>query len=320
MDTTKLRVGVIGAASIAKKNIRAIAQSKNCVIAGLASRSVEKAKTFLNDLGLSFDVKIFASYESIITSTEIDALYIPLPTILHVEWAKKAAAAGKHILIEKPVALNLNDLQDIIKACHANNCCYMDGVMFMHHRRTAMLGDLLRDPLVSEVQRVSASFSFNAHEEFFKSNIRASSQGDPLGCLGDLGWYCIRIGLFAFNKGQFADAKSIILPKRCTARCLKWTEDGVPLQVDAHISFSEEGWARELVFDNSFISAFRQRYELVCSSRTLSRGDKVVTCDDFVIPRCQKSASFQVETFPNGGTFIFIYLHIRLIDKLLSLF
>ena len=133
---------------------------------------------------------------------EIDAVYIPLPTSLHLEWVVKAAQAGKHILCEKPVARDAAELATMLAAVAAAGVEFMDGVMFMHHDRLeAMAAVLHGDPFASfgEVQRVTSGFSFSAPDEFFASNIRASAAGDPLGCLGDLGWYCVRFGLFAFG-------------------------------------------------------------------------------------------------------------------------
>lgn len=117
----------------------------------------------------------------------------------------------------------------MLAACEAANVQFMDGVMFMHHARMQKMDAFLRgDPYndFGEVQRVTSGFSFMGNEDFFKSNIRASSSGDPLGCLGDLGWYCVRFGLFAFgwdNKPLAVSAKklkdaSVSLPRHGTRR------------------------------------------------------------------------------------------------------
>lgn len=179
-----IRFGILGTSDISQKNIRAIILSKNCSVVALASRSVERADTFLSNLNLTSCVTVMPTYESLISSKDVDAVYIPLPTTLHLEWSKKAAANGKHILLEKPAATNLCELEEILKVCRENNVCLMDGVMFMHHLRMKILYSILKDPFTPTVTHVNSSFTFNADESWFQSNIRAKSDADCLGsCL-----------------------------------------------------------------------------------------------------------------------------------------
>lgn len=124
-----------------------------------------------------------------------------MPTTFHKEWVRRAANAGKHILIEKPVAVNLIDLIDMIKICLENNVLLMDNVMFMHNKRIHAMTSLKRELFGKDnpVKHVESTFSFPGTEEFFNTNIRVSKDGDPLGSLGDLGWYCLRIILWAYE-------------------------------------------------------------------------------------------------------------------------
>ena len=176
-----IRFGILGTSNISQKNIRAMVVSKNCRVVAIASRSVERANTFLSNLNLSSSVAVMPNYESLITSKDVDAIYIPLPTTLHLEWSLKAAANGKHILLDKPTATNLSELQEIIKACKENKVFFMDGVMFMHHLRMKNLYSILQDPFTPAVTHVNSSFSFNADEAWFQSNIRVKSDADSLG-------------------------------------------------------------------------------------------------------------------------------------------
>ena len=169
-----------------------------------ASRSKAKAEQWIADHALAAGgTEAVEGYDVLLARDDIDAVYVPLPTALHLEWVTKAAQAGKHILCEKPVALNAADLATMLAACEEHKVQFMDGVMFMHHKRMSKMDALLRgDPLndFGEVLRVTSGFSFMGDEDFYKGNIRCSAEGDPLGCLGDLGWYCVRFGLFAFGK------------------------------------------------------------------------------------------------------------------------
>lgn len=142
---TPIRIGVMGCAEIAREVSRAINLAPNATIAAVASRSLEKAKTFATANGYQQSVKIHGSYESILEDSEVDALYIPLPTSLHVEWATRAAESGKHILLEKPVAMNVAEFDKIVAACEKNGVQMMDGTMWAHHPRTAKLKEFLFD-------------------------------------------------------------------------------------------------------------------------------------------------------------------------------
>ncbi|KAF8105028.1 hypothetical protein N665_0163s0002 [Sinapis alba] len=142
---TPIRIGVMGCAEIARKVSRAINLAPNATIAAVASRSLEKAKSFATSNGYPESTKIHGSYESILEDPEVDALYVPLPTSLHVEWAIRAAEKGKHILLEKPVAMNVAEFDKIVAACEANGVQIMDGTMWVHNPRTAKLKEFLSD-------------------------------------------------------------------------------------------------------------------------------------------------------------------------------
>jgi predicted dehydrogenase len=220
--------GIVGCADIAKKFVRSIKQCSQSRLVAIGSRSIEKARQFAQECEVN-DVQLFGNYQQVLDDPNVQAVYLPLPTTLHLEWVTLAANAGKHILLEKPVALNAEDFQKMITVCEQNNVFLMDGTMFMHHPRTAALQETLRSPEAGILRRVNACFNFSTDEEFLQTNIRVKSDGDPLGVLGDLGWYCIRLGLVAFSRGS----KSVAQPVKCTARCSKWS----PQQVNSQSLF-----------------------------------------------------------------------------------
>lgn len=142
--------------------------------------------------------RAFASYEELLAGKEIDAVYLPLPTGVRKQWVLRAAAAGKHIVCEKPCAPNVADLREMLQACRQHQVQFMDGVMFMHSGRLERMQQLLHDQrTIGDIRRVTSAFSFYAAPEFFTGNIRTHAELEPLGCLGDLGWYCIRLSLWA---------------------------------------------------------------------------------------------------------------------------
>ena len=163
----------------------------------------------------------------------------------------------------------MEQVREMVEVCAANDVQLMDGVMFMHHSRLRALLATLRDPLVGPVLAVRSSFSFRGHPGFFADNIRVKSECDPLGALGDLGWYCVRLGLLAFmgvepsemEPGGGRRERYALLPKVCQAQCFKWTEDGVPLDCVARVGFASaaggDPWERSLSFDCNFLVPFR---------------------------------------------------------------
>ncbi|MCA1964217.1 MAG: Gfo/Idh/MocA family oxidoreductase, partial [Prosthecobacter sp.] len=138
------------------------------------------------------------SYEALLARPDIDAVYIPLPTGIRQEWVLRAAAAGKHVLVEKPVGTHAGQVAEIIAACEKHGVQFMDGVMFMHGRRLQRLRQVLEEQ-VGPIRHIASQFSFRADEGFARDNIRAHGALEPLGCLGDLGWYCLRFSLWAMK-------------------------------------------------------------------------------------------------------------------------
>ena len=113
-----VRWGILGAANFAKEQMApAIHAAKGAELAALATSSPEKAAGFL---AFCPGLKIHATYEALLADPTIDAVYIPLPNHLHVEWTLKALAAGKHVLTEKPIALQASEIDQIIAARDAS--------------------------------------------------------------------------------------------------------------------------------------------------------------------------------------------------------
>jgi predicted dehydrogenase len=108
------RWGVLSTAKIGWEHvIPAIVSADNGVLAGLASRDLAKAQAMATKFGA---LKAYGSYEALLADKEIDGVYIPLPTSQHIEWTLKAIAAGKHVLVEKPMALKAAEIDDVIAA------------------------------------------------------------------------------------------------------------------------------------------------------------------------------------------------------------
>ena len=204
MSDTICRWGFLSAADIARKNWHSVALSGNGQVVAVASRSAQKAEQFIADCQQSVPVphKVEAveGYEALLARDDIDAVYIPLPTGLRTEWVLKAANSGKHVMVEKPCGVTAADVQAMIDACNANNVQFMDGVMFMHSARLPEMRRQLDDAdKIGPLRYMSSQFTFNADDDFYDSNIRGSGGLEPAGCLGDLGWYTIRLTLWVMK-------------------------------------------------------------------------------------------------------------------------
>ena len=200
----KLRIGFLSTAGIGRKNWKAILHSGNCVVSVVASREVQKSRAFIRECQdeNSFDLvpDALGSYDELLTSKNVDAVYLPVPTSLRKDFAIRAAQNGKHILCEKPCATSAAELEEMLAACQKHSVQFLDGVMFMHNPRLARVRGILDDgQSIGPIRRISSAFSFYSGEDFFSTNIRADGVLEPAGCLGDLGWYSIRFALWTLN-------------------------------------------------------------------------------------------------------------------------
>ena len=242
----KLHIGFLSTANIGRKNWKAIFHSGNCVVSAVASRDLKKSREFIRDCQREarFAAKpaAFGSYEELLASPNVDAVYVPLPTGLRKEWVLRAAEAGKHVICEKPCAVNEADLREMLAACRKHRVQFMDGVMFMHSPRLASVRKTLDDcKNVGTVRRISSTFSFYVGGDFFRKNIRVDGRLEPAGCLGDLGWYCIRFALWTMNWE---------MPRAVSGRILSQSK-----RLKGHPSAPTE-FSAELTFDGNVTASF----------------------------------------------------------------
>jgi predicted dehydrogenase len=274
MKKTPLRWGVLGTAQIARKIWQAIRRSGNGVVAAVASRDLARSEKFIAECQAEVPFarapRAVGSYEELITAPDLDAIYIPLPTGIRKPWVVRAADAGKHVLCEKPCGVTVAEVKEMTGACRRNKVQFMDGVMFMHTQRLQKMRAVLDDKkTVGEARRVSSAFQFNTDQNFYATNIRADSHLEPLGCLGDQGWYCIRIALWAM-KWQ--------LPERVSGRILSSV---TKRRGEAPVLTEFSG---ELFFKNgatsdfycSFVTALEQRVNIIGTRGYLSMNDFVL--------------------------------------------
>ncbi|MCP4172576.1 MAG: Gfo/Idh/MocA family oxidoreductase [Fuerstiella sp.] len=285
MSETLCRWGILSTAGIAMKNWHSIAASGNAKVVAVASRSVEKAQAFIDEcqgsVPVAHQVDALGTYEELLGRDDIDAVYVPLPTGLRTEWVVKAANTGKHVMVEKPCGVSADDVQTMIDACNAHDVQFMDGVMFMHSARLPEIRKTLDDgSSVGEIRRIASQFSFCADEAWVASNIRASSNLEPAGCLGDLGWYTIRISLWAMNFEMPTEVRGRILygAKRADS------PNNVPMEFQGELHFAN---GTSATFYNSFRGNHQQWVNI-------SGTKGYVEWKDFVLPYLDNTVSFDV--------------------------
>ena len=279
MDKPKFRWGILGAANIARKNWRAIHNTENGIVAAVASRDRSRSSRFIDEcqaeVAFATQPRSFGSYEEMLADRDLDGVYIPLPTGLRKEWVLRAAEAGKHVICEKPCGVSVADVREMVSACRQNGVQFMDGVMFMHSRRLETIRQVLDDgQTVGPIRRMASVFNFNAPKEFFTTNIRVNSALEPHGCLGDLGWYCIRLALWAMNWQ---------LPQKVSGRVLAGTHEQVPIEFSGELFFA--GGASHS-FYCSFITDLQQTVQI-------SGPGGCLELRDFVLPFFGCEAAFE---------------------------
>src|SRR5437588_4109619 len=155
----KVQWGVLGAANIAvKKVIPAMQHGAWCEVTALASRNLAKARRFALELGIP---KVYGSYDELLADGAIEAVYNPLPNHLHVPWSIKAAEAGKHVLCEKPIALNAQEAIQLLRARDRTGVKIEEAFMVRTHPQWIRVLELINAGRIGEVRSVVGHFSYN---------------------------------------------------------------------------------------------------------------------------------------------------------------
>lgn len=240
----RVRWGILGDAKINRRLIPALKAGRNTELVALASRSREKAQAAAAAAGIPVAC---GSYAELLDRKDVDAVYIPLPNHLHAEWTLKAAMAGKHVLCEKPLALNAAEAQRMVDQCRSSKVRLMDGFMWPHHPRTAAIRKLLDGQVIGSVRRLTTCFSFPLGED--PANIRMKPEWGG-GSLMDVGCYPVYFARWLFR----AEPEKVF----ATAEL----RGGVDLRLDALMCFSG---GQTALFDCAFNLPYRIHAEIVGS-------------------------------------------------------
>ncbi len=181
-----MRWGILGAAAIARTDLAPAMQlARDTELVALATRDPARAAPFS---AMAPGLRVHDSYDALLADDRVDAVYIPLPNHLHVEWSRRAAQAGKHVLCEKPIALHADEIDTLITTRDRTGKLIAEAFMVAHHPQWARVRALLGDGAVGRLEHVEGCFTYTNRDT---TNIRH----DPAmggGGLRDVGVYpCI---------------------------------------------------------------------------------------------------------------------------------
>jgi predicted dehydrogenase len=194
MQMNKVSWGILSTAKIGtEKVIPAMQESKFCEISAIASRDLAKAQKAAKQLNIP---KAYGSYEELLADNDIEAIYNPLPNHMHVEWSIKSIRAGKHVLCEKPIGINMADAQELLKVAQDYpDLKVMEAFMYRHHPQWQKARKLVTEGEIGEPKTIQSFFSFfNSNPK----NIRNKPQFGG-GSMLDIGCYCVSLSRFIFG-------------------------------------------------------------------------------------------------------------------------
>jgi predicted dehydrogenase len=219
---TPLRLGILGCANIAKQFARDVNGSPLVSIQAVASRDLAKAQAFAKNFDIT---RAHGSYEALLADSALDAIYIPLPNSLHAEWAIRAMQAGKHVLCEKPLALNLAEVTRMFEVARQHGVMLLESYPYWFQPQTRDLLASLSHDKIGEVRSVQASFGFTVGNT--NTNIRMKPDLGG-GALLDAGSY--PLSLIRLVMG--------CAPERVMAHAT-WADTGVDISLMATLFYAD---------------------------------------------------------------------------------
>ena len=216
----KIRWGIIGPGSIANNFADALLKTYSGELKAIASLNDDRRKTFGDKYNINNALR-FGTYESLLDSQDVDAVYISTPHTLHADLSIKAAGKGKHILCEKPSAVNFQQAKKVIEVVREAGVFYKEGLMYRCHPQIPALLDLIKKEIIGEVKKITSSFGFDmtkviAEHRLFNKDLAG-------GAILDVGLYPVS---FARMIAGVSSGKKFLNPINISAQA-KICETGV---------------------------------------------------------------------------------------------
>ena len=250
----KLKWGILGAARVNERLLPAIIEAPNSQLVAIASRREGAAKATLEKYAPCYtnSVACYDDMDALIHDKNVEAVYCPMANEEHAEWALKCINAGKHVLIEKPMALTVKDIEAIEVAAKKMNVKVMEGFMYRFHPQHKRVQEIVESGLIGDVLSARASYSFLMKPaRMYRIN---RSMADGGGAMWDIGPYAIHSLRWCFD----------LEPKSVIAHA-KLNEYGADTAMSGVLDFGNdaEGRARFGHFDISFERSRKSEYEII---------------------------------------------------------
>ncbi len=186
---TTIRWGIISTANIARDQlIPAMKAARDNIVLAVASRDADKARAFADDLGIE---RAYGSYEALLADPDIDAIYNPLPNNGHAPWSIAAARAKKPTLVEKPIALNAVEAQQVVDAFRAEDVLLAEAFMYRYHPQHATVKTMIEQGAIGKPNLIDVAFTYSLAESE-ADNVRLKRELGGGGLL-DVGCYCVNL-------------------------------------------------------------------------------------------------------------------------------
>ncbi|MBO4750821.1 MAG: Gfo/Idh/MocA family oxidoreductase, partial [Lachnospiraceae bacterium] len=179
----RLKWGILGTANVARWGmIPGMKKAANCELYAIAGRSLEKAMSFKEQYGFE---KAYGSYDELLADEAVQAVYIPLPNDIHIKWVKAALRAGKHVLCEKPLAMNADEVKEMYQTAKECGRLLMEAYAYLHSPYVAALCEDIRSGIIGDVNYIDTAFVTQGYKEDFRLHKELGG-----GATYDLGCYC----------------------------------------------------------------------------------------------------------------------------------
>lgn len=243
-----LRWGILGAARVNERLMPAIVEAKNAKLVAIASRRKgAAAETLAKYAPQEKDVLTLDNPDDLLNNPDIDAVYLPMANDEHAEWALKAIAKGKHVLIEKPMALTVKDIDAIEAAAIKHNVKVLEGFMYGYHPQHAYVQELIDSGAIGEVRTVHTCFSFPMKPARLYRLTKDVANGG--GAMWDIGPYAVHTARKWFTTEPLA-----------VTAMAKFIESGADVSLSGVLDYGDGKFAH---FDMSFERARRSYYEII---------------------------------------------------------
>jgi predicted dehydrogenase len=246
-----VRWGILSTARINGQFLDGVAPSDEIEVLAVGGRDPERAARFATEHGIE---RVHDGYDALLADPDVEAVYIPLPNSLHVEWSVRALEAGKHVLCEKPLTRHASEAERAFDIAEREGRLLMEAFMYRHNPQTHRLTELVAAGAVGRVRVIRSQFSFNATDP---SDIRLSTELDG-GALMDVGSYCVN------GTRLLAGEPERVFAERALGG------DGVDVVIAATMRFAGDVIAH---FDAGLALAHRDELEVVGEGGSLFLGD-----------------------------------------------